>query len=64
MLAGFFSFFFLQEMKHSSVQRVSEGFSLPSFFSLPPIPLPLRDGGREEEVEQALTQLLKCGRLR
>jgi len=65
MLAGFFfSFFFLQEMKRSSVQRVSKGlvsppFSLPRFLCLY-----MTVGGREEGVGRALTQLLKCGRLR
>lgn len=36
---------FLQEMKRSSVQRAREG--LVSLLRSPPIPFPLRDGGRE-----------------
>lgn len=35
---------FLQEMKRSSVQRASEGLVSPRLS--PPIPFPLRDGGR------------------
>lgn len=37
---------FLQEMKRSSVQKAREGFVSPFFFLSPPVPFPLREGGR------------------
>lgn len=51
----FFSIF-LQEMKRSSVQRASEGFSLPSFSLLR---LDETEGRREEGVGRGLAQLFE-----
>lgn len=53
---------FLQEMKRSSVQKASEGLVSP--FSLPQFPSLYGKEGEGVGVEQALAELLKCGRLR